>query len=369
MLFSIIQNNYACILVGVLFAAFVLMDNSFEKRVETYFLVSIAISICLVVVDSLELVEAELSYPTALRKIFSAIGYAMRPGTAIMMVFIMNRNSRNRRSAAIMRLMLLPFAVNAVCSVVSIFNGCVFGYTADNVFFRGPLGLMPFVVAGFYVVSMVVFTLTSLRNRHAGENIVVVIVAALCMGGSLMEAVFEFDGVLNTACAIGTVFYYLYLHVCIYAVDQLTNTYNRRIFYLDMEKLGKMHAVVVGVDLNNLKMINDRHGHAAGDTALVTLADVLKKDLPVGCTLYRTGGDEFSLICRHMEMDKAEKLMRERMEAMENTPYSFAYGCAGYCSSRYVDAVCNEADAKMYAMKAEMKAEMKAAAVAEPALQ
>jgi diguanylate cyclase (GGDEF)-like protein/PAS domain S-box-containing protein len=53
------------------------------------------------------------------------------------------------------------------------------------------------------------------------------------------------------------------------------------------------HLVVVYIDLDGFKEINDSHGHEVGDQVLVTLAQRMKQSLRVGDTIARMGGDEF----------------------------------------------------------------------------
>ncbi len=79
--------------------------------------------------------------------------------------------------------------------------------------------------------------------------------------------------------------------------DELTKLLNRRGF---MEKtlhainnnIGK-EAYLLFADLDHLKEINDRFGHAAGDFALQTISDYLKNCLPEHAIIARIGGDEF----------------------------------------------------------------------------
>jgi diguanylate cyclase (GGDEF)-like protein len=51
------------------------------------------------------------------------------------------------------------------------------------------------------------------------------------------------------------------------------------------------------LDLNGLKYMNDTFGHSAGDIAIATVADALKKASPKGSSIIRTGGDEFLVFC------------------------------------------------------------------------
>ncbi len=113
--------------------------------------------------------------------------------------------------------------------------------------------------------------------------------------------------------------------------DPLTGCANRRA--LD-EELG--HAVasarrsgldltVAIADLDGLKRINDNYGHAAGDTALVSLVAVLRSVLREADTLYRTGGDEFVVVAPFTEPAGARALM-SRAERIGGP--SFSWGIA-----------------------------------------
>src|SRR3546814_12181986 len=54
--------------------------------------------------------------------------------------------------------------------------------------------------------------------------------------------------------------------------------------------------MVLYFDVNNLKRINDQHGHAAGDAALKKIADVLLANVRESDLVGRLGGDEFGVI-------------------------------------------------------------------------
>ncbi len=79
--------------------------------------------------------------------------------------------------------------------------------------------------------------------------------------------------------------------------DTLCNVYNRRGFIEQALRLNhrniEKRAFLVFADLDNLKKINDNYGHAAGDDALQTVSDILKKIIRGGDLIARIGGDEF----------------------------------------------------------------------------
>ncbi len=84
--------------------------------------------------------------------------------------------------------------------------------------------------------------------------------------------------------------------------DGLTGLYNRRYFeeYLKKEVTRAMRQQqafsIVGLDLDHLKQINDKYGHAYGDLAIKTVANVLKKNARSIDTAARMGGEEFNVI-------------------------------------------------------------------------
>ena len=84
--------------------------------------------------------------------------------------------------------------------------------------------------------------------------------------------------------------------------DPLTRLYNRHAFGLRLEmemtrsdRYGRPFTLVV-LDVDGFKLVNDRHGHLAGDAALERLGLVLRAGLRAADTAYRIGGDEFALL-------------------------------------------------------------------------
>src|SRR5829696_176883 len=84
-------------------------------------------------------------------------------------------------------------------------------------------------------------------------------------------------------------------------VDELTGMYNRRGFMtlaerqLKIARRRKHPVILLAADVDNLKAINDTHGHAAGDEALVAAAGVLRHTYREADIIARLGGDEFTV--------------------------------------------------------------------------
>jgi diguanylate cyclase (GGDEF)-like protein/PAS domain S-box-containing protein len=75
------------------------------------------------------------------------------------------------------------------------------------------------------------------------------------------------------------------------------------------------HALaIIFVDLDGLKTVNDTYGHAAGDQALIAVADLLGQRIRPGDLVSRYGGDEFVILLDRLEREQA-RTVAERLHA------------------------------------------------------
>jgi diguanylate cyclase (GGDEF)-like protein len=102
-------------------------------------------------------------------------------------------------------------------------------------------------------------------------------------------------------------------------LDELTGLYNRRGFFSFGEQLLKLAnrtkrgLTLIFADLDNLKWINDYHGHNTGDKSLRCMATVLKDTFRGSDVLGRLGGDEFVVLALEAGQDKID-LLRKRLQ-------------------------------------------------------
>jgi len=108
--------------------------------------------------------------------------------------------------------------------------------------------------------------------------------------------------------------------------DALTGLFDRQKFIklLDNEiKLSSYSgtpATILFIDLDGFKLINDTHGHIAGDSLLRLVADMLFTQLNEGALLARLGGDEFGVILRGCGPDRGKLLAKRIINTIETTP-------------------------------------------------
>lgn len=143
--------------------------------------------------------------------------------------------------------------------------------------------------------------------------------------------------------------------------DGLTGVGNRAAWESFARSTGTpVHGTLFVVDLDNFKLLNDRHGHALGDEALRELARVLRGSLRRSDQLFRFGGDEFVAFLPHG--GGAEEIVHGRVadalqrfsEAWQRrgVPVTASLGAAvGPAEAQSVAELFALADQRMYAAK------------------
>jgi len=142
--------------------------------------------------------------------------------------------------------------------------------------------------------------------------------------------------------------------------DPLTGLGNRRAFERDLELALRRSERTAGplallyMDVDRLKQLNDRHGHAAGDETLRTMGAVLRSSLRLGLdNAYRVGGDEFVMVLA-AEARAAEIVsLRIAMRFEERSPYGsrVSSGVVMWDGAARLQQLIEEADTRMYRRK------------------
>lgn len=102
--------------------------------------------------------------------------------------------------------------------------------------------------------------------------------------------------------------------------DILTGLYNRRKLeedlarYLELKKRHNIHFLILMLDIDKFKRINDIKGHLAGDKVLKKVAKILKQCIRSGDKVYRLSGDEFIIILSHCNKDKISPRIKELLK-------------------------------------------------------
>jgi diguanylate cyclase (GGDEF)-like protein len=149
-------------------------------------------------------------------------------------------------------------------------------------------------------------------------------------------------------------------------IDVLLNMLNRRAFERELRRSAayvRRHgtpAALVYLDLNHFKPVNDRHGHAVGDSLLQAVAKTLQRTVRESDVVARLGGDEFGVLLWNISEIQAAAKARELEAAVAGTIVMYAGAAisvgvsAGYAVLGSEDEpkdVISRADLAMYARK------------------
>jgi diguanylate cyclase (GGDEF)-like protein len=148
--------------------------------------------------------------------------------------------------------------------------------------------------------------------------------------------------------------------------DPLMPVCNRRAFLRELTRMmafaGRygVPASLVYFDVNNMKQINDSHGHAAGDAALTEVARVLTESVRATDVVGRLGGDEFGVLLVQTDKVLAEHKAEELAAAVARRPVpwqdqtlsvSVAFGAYAFLGGESASDVLCAADREMYRRK------------------
>ena len=148
--------------------------------------------------------------------------------------------------------------------------------------------------------------------------------------------------------------------------DALTPVLNRRALMRELSRIRTFAlrygsaASLVYFDLDELKGVNDRFGHAAGDTALKAVAERLAANVRESDIVGRMGGDEFAVILVQADAQTAEAKAQALARAVEAQPVDIgegraalrvAYGVCEITEDLEPEEIVARADAVMYARK------------------
>lgn len=157
--------------------------------------------------------------------------------------------------------------------------------------------------------------------------------------------------------------------------DELTGLWNRRRFRRELRALlGDQAGPVVGLalfDVDGFKLVNDTHGHAVGDAALVAVAEAVRAGGPPGSAVARLSGDEFAAAITAPSIEVArERCVRLVGRAAHvvvgptlpdlTLSAGIAVAEPGPDPDRRVQTLLVDADLDMYAYKTRTRAERRA---------
>lgn len=146
-------------------------------------------------------------------------------------------------------------------------------------------------------------------------------------------------------------------------IDGLTKVYNRNkfdeLFILELKNAQryKNSFCVVLIDIDKFKDVNDKYGHLVGDEVLITMAQVLNKNIRETDVFARWGGEEFIILLRHTSIDKAKDISEKLKNMIQENEHAIAgritasFGITEYINEDSTENIFKRCDDALYKAK------------------
>jgi len=267
-------------------------------------------------------------------------------------------------------LFLVPVGLIGVLAVLSPFHGFLFYLDETGTAQRGPLFLLLIVAIATYILTGLFYL--SLRwncvlKKRMG---IFAVIPFLPILGGALQVQNGFPLGWGTA-ASSLIALYIYRQERLIRTDSLTSAwtkgpFERRLASFLQQNSGEPFGVIY-LDIDNLKSINDRYGHVAGDQALKALVDVVKRAIRKSDAIARLGGDEFGILVHvnsQLDLEAVTKKIERILDThnlISEAPYQISCSMGAKLFQKNaecsVDHIISQVDSLMYANKRRRRSE------------
>ncbi len=310
-----------------------------------FFWMTIICCFLLVIQDILESYCAKYPDLRFWRILLSIIGYDLRPTAAVGLLLVVCPPKQRTWK------LWIPAIINLLVNLTAFFSPLAFSFDENYKFVRGPLGYVVFIVGVLYMLQTLVYVWKRFYEGKRAERLILICCVVGCLAASVVDALFG-GCHLTEAILISCIFLLFFLRTHDNYLDPLTSLRNRFAFYDDSENLIRDISAVASLDMNGLKRLNDREGHAAGDRALAEIGRCLSENCDRNTIPYRVGGDEFVILFLRQTQEAVERVIQRVKDAVAGAGYSVSIGYIMKEKGQNLDEAQRESDHNMYGDKA-----------------
>ena len=289
---------------------------------------------------------------TLLRPLLTAVVYSLYPLILIVMTKITTDDSMSRKMTA---LLLIPEAISIPLYLTSQWTHLVCWYSVDNKYQGGPLSSLPYFIFIFYSLVFLIENLHFFKRVRRVSLLASMYVTIVPLAGVVC---LMFLGEARDYCALlsaAILLYFILVYIHMAETDPLTSLLNR---YSYDNEAKKNITGVISIDMNGLKTLNDTEGHKAGDSALRTIAEILRKHAGPNASIYRIGGDEFVILYSGPGEREIVTAMEKMRSELASTKYSCSFGYAMSMHGESLSETISTSDSRMYKEKAKYYSEL-----------
>lgn len=337
-----LTTAFITIATDILLMCFVKRNRNIAQQARKGFIIAFFIVILGVVLHFLSLAVSTFIY----KKILLLLKYSIIPlAPAIFAQLVFEKGKISSMNSKVLRVYFVIYELTLFIVVLFI----------NKIHFLLPeIYAITFLVSALYLFIKAFIFSKLYQNTNKSELVLIICFLAI---GVIIQCFNSKLQVSWLTISIASTFMYLYYNELSQSIDGLTSLLNQNRFTNDWHNLNQK-AIIIVLDVNDFKQVNDTYGHQKGDEILCVLATLVKSNYEKYGKVYRMGGDEFSVILTK-NIDKFEVLnknlidkIQEFKEVQPELPH-ISYGCALYepSSDKTKHEVLQEADAEMYKFK------------------
>lgn len=224
----------------------------------------------------------------------------------------------DRKIKKLLPLIAIPAVISTVLSLMSLINGGVFYIDMNNIYQRGYLFWFNGLFYYSYFVITFILIITKLRRVKKKECLSLITFAVLPAIAGIIQSSTTSQSFIWLGVALSSLIIFITIQNNAIKKDYLTGLYNRR--ELDRYLTHSINELRVNesllmlmVDLNHFKSINDKFGHLEGDQALKHTANILLDCFRTEDFISRYAGDEFVIIVK-LDDEQQKYIPIERLQ-------------------------------------------------------
>lgn len=295
--------------------ALVFFDVGFRggRDLESRLFCAVALSgVCVMIAELLTWIPDGLQFPYSDLMLWATMIFYLIISVVVSQIWVLYIVARMKRATRLRDLrpwLFIEgalFALYAAYILLTPWTGLTFFIDASNVYHRGPLFFVPYVVMCVVILAGIVMVFHRWAHEPHAERrrecFYLIVFALIPVVGLVVQTIVYEWWLGWPFVAIAVLFAYINIQNNQIVTDSLTGLNNRssldRHLRTRLARVGaKGHWGLIMIDVDAFKEINDRFGHRIGDEVLCSVADIMRESLgKTNAFLARYGGDEFAVV-------------------------------------------------------------------------
>ena len=209
----------------------------------------------------------------------------------------------NNKNYKIKQIILAILLLNVFFEYLSIFTMFSFFVNKQCDYLNDKLYFVHIILSIFEIVYFLYLFLKSVekcQNKGVLSLISIILFIIVCFACKLLNPELHIKWLIIAMVYSSFINYYCNLHL---KFDVLTGLLNRRSYENQLKKID-FPTVIIRLDVNLFKQINDTYGHHCGDICLKVISSLILENYHKLAWCYRTGGDEFDIIFKPYKLEE-----------------------------------------------------------------